>query len=46
VAPGPVVDIIHESVEGDLTDNCELQINLDPYEGLALRVVSAAPPVI
>ena len=34
------------SVEGDLTDNCELQINLDPYEGLALRVVSAAPPVI
>ena len=37
VAPGPVVDIIHESVEGDLTDNCELQINLDPYEGLALR---------
>jgi len=46
VAPGPVVDIIHESVEGDLTDNCELQINLDPYEGLALRVVSAAPSVI
>jgi len=46
VAPGPVVDIIHESVEGDLTDNCELQINLDPYEGLALRVVSAASPVI
>ena len=46
VAPGPVVDIIHERVEGDLTDSCELQINLDPYEGLALRVVSAASPVI
>ncbi|WP_313487049.1 maltose alpha-D-glucosyltransferase [Stutzerimonas kunmingensis] len=46
VAPGPVVDIIHERVEGDLTENCELTFNLDPYEGLALRVVSAASPVI
>ena len=46
VAPGPVVDIIHERVEGDLTENCELTLNLDPYEGLALRVVSAASPVI
>lgn len=32
VAPGPVVDIIHERVEGDLTENCELTFNLDPYE--------------
>ncbi|WP_312170910.1 maltose alpha-D-glucosyltransferase [Stutzerimonas kunmingensis] len=46
VAPGPVVDIIHERVEGDLTENCEMTFNLDPYEGLALRVVSAASPVI
>ncbi|WP_278446676.1 maltose alpha-D-glucosyltransferase [Stutzerimonas kunmingensis] len=46
VAPGPVVDIIHERIEGDLTENCELTFNLDPYEGLALRVVSAASPVI
>lgn len=42
VAPGPVVDIINESVEGDLTENGEMTLNLDPYEGLALRVVSTA----
>ena len=46
VAPGPVVDIIHERVEGDLTESCEMTLNLDPYEGLALRVVSAASPVL
>ncbi|MFC3608035.1 maltose alpha-D-glucosyltransferase [Stutzerimonas tarimensis] len=46
VAPGPVVDIIHESVEGDLTESGEMLLNLDPYEGLALRVVSAASPVV
>jgi len=46
IAPGPVVDIIHERVEGDLTENGEMTFNLDPYEGLALRVVSAASPVL
>src|SRR5690606_35191038 len=46
IAPGPVVDIIHERVEGDLTDDCELTLHLDPYEGLALRVVSAVSPVL
>jgi len=40
IAPGPVVDIINERVEGDLTDEGEFTINLDGYEGLALRVVS------
>ncbi|WP_426139426.1 maltose alpha-D-glucosyltransferase [Pseudomonas sp. DWP3-1-2] len=43
VAPGPVVDIINERVEGDLTEQGEFTITLDPYEGLALRVVSALP---
>ena len=41
IAPGPVVDIINERVEGDLTDQGEFTITLDAYEGLALRVVSA-----
>jgi trehalose synthase len=43
VAPGPVVDIINERVEGDLTEQGEFTITLDAYEGLALRVVSALP---
>jgi hypothetical protein len=30
-------------VEGDLTEEGEFTITLDPYEGLALRVVSASP---
>jgi trehalose synthase len=41
IAPGPVVDIINERVEGDLTEQGEFTITLDAYEGLALRVVSA-----
>lgn len=41
VAPGPVVDIINERVEGDLTEQGEFTITLDAYEGLALRVVSS-----
>jgi trehalose synthase len=45
VAPGPVVDIINERVEGDLTEHGEFTITLDAYEGLALRVVSALPTV-
>lgn len=43
IASGPVVDIINERVEGDLTEAGEFTITLDPYEGLALRVVSASP---
>ena len=43
IVPGPVVDIINERVEGDLTENGEVTITLDAYEGLALRVVSALP---
>lgn len=43
IAPGPVVDIINERVEGDLTAEGEFTITLDAYEGLALRVVSHSP---
>jgi trehalose synthase len=43
IAPGPVVDIINERVEGDLTEEGEFTITLDAYEALALRVVSAVP---
>ena len=43
IAPGPVVDIINERVEGDLTPEGDFTITLDAYEGLALRVVSSSP---
>ncbi len=43
IAPGPVVDILNERVEGDLTAEGEFTITLDAYEGLALRVVSLSP---
>ena len=45
IAAGVVVDIINERVEGDLTEQGEFSIHLEPYEGLALRVVSASPPI-
>ena len=45
IAPGPVVDIINERVEGDLTPEGEFTITLDAYEGLALRIVSASPMI-
>jgi trehalose synthase len=45
VQPGPVVDMVHETIEGDLTENGELRIHLEPYEGLSLRIVSALPTV-
>jgi trehalose synthase len=46
IAPGPVVDIINERVEGDLTEEGEFTITLDAYEGLALRVVSMVSPMM
>ena len=46
IAPGPVVDIINERVEGDLTEEGAFTITLDAYEGLALRVVSMAAPMM
>ncbi len=37
VQPGPVVDMINETIEGDLSDGGELRITLDGYEGKSLR---------
>lgn len=41
--PGPVVDMIEETVIGDLPATGELTIRLGPYEGRSLRIVSALP---
>ncbi|WP_353557428.1 hypothetical protein [Paraburkholderia terrae] len=43
IATGPVVDMIAESVEGDLNEDGHLMINLGGYEGVCLRIVSALP---
>jgi len=41
-SPGPVVDMLNETVEGDLSEGGMLLINLDPFEALSLRVVSSS----
>ena len=41
--PGPVVDMINETNEGDLSDSGELRIQLEGYEGKSLRIVGPAP---
>jgi trehalose synthase len=43
VAPGPVVDMLVESVVGDLDELGSLRISLDGYRGVSLRIVSALP---
>jgi trehalose synthase len=43
IQPGPIVDMINESVEGDLSEAGELRIHLEGYEGLSLRIVNARP---
>jgi len=40
--PGPVVDMLGETVEGDLREDGRLLINLDPFEALSLRIVSSS----
>jgi hypothetical protein len=45
VRPGPVVDMINETVEGELSETGELMIRLEGYEGLSLRIVGALPTV-
>jgi trehalose synthase len=45
IQPGPVVDMISETVEGDLSETGELVIRLDGYEGLSLRIVGALPTI-
>ncbi len=42
VQPGVVVDMINETVEGDLSSTGELEIRLEGYEGLSLRIVGTA----
>lgn len=41
--PGPVIDMIAETIEGDLTEEGLLRIVLEPYEGLSLRIVGTLP---
>ncbi|WP_223508301.1 MULTISPECIES: maltose alpha-D-glucosyltransferase [unclassified Pseudomonas] len=43
ISPGAVVDMINERLEGDLTENGEMTINLDGFEGLSLRIVNSTP---
>ena len=43
VKPGPVVDMINETNEGDLSDAGELRIRLEGYEGKSLRIVGPPP---
>jgi trehalose synthase len=42
---GAVVDMLNETVEGDVSENGELTIRLDPYEGQSLRVVTPIRPM-
>jgi trehalose synthase len=45
IQSGPVVDMINETVEGDLSETGELLIRLEGYEGLSLRIVGALPTI-
>ena len=41
--PGPVFDMIEESMEGDLSDDGKLRIALEPLQGRSLRIAHALP---
>lgn len=43
VPPGPLVNILDERLEGDLSERGELLIELEAYEGRALRIATNAP---
>lgn len=43
VLAGPVVDMIQETIVGDLSETGELTIRLDGFEGQSLRIVGALP---
>ena len=45
IEPGPVVDIIHERLLGELSADGALQVQLQGYEGLALRIIGHGPHV-
>ncbi len=40
---GPLIDMMRETIVGDLSETGELTIRLEPYEGRSLRIVSALP---
>ncbi len=40
VAGGPVVDMVREAPFGDLSDDGELKLRLEAFEGLSLRIVN------
>lgn len=46
IPPGPVVDMINERIEGDLSQTGDFKIHLDPYEGLSLRVVQTLSSLV
>ncbi|MBN3854010.1 maltose alpha-D-glucosyltransferase [Paraburkholderia sp. Ac-20340] len=46
IAPGPVVDMLAESVVGDLDELGTLRIALEGYRGVSLRIVSALPTAV
>ncbi len=39
VQTGPIVDMLRETVVGDLAESGELALELEPYEGMSLRIV-------
>jgi trehalose synthase len=41
--PGPVVDMIHETIDSDLLDGGKLRITLEGYEGKSLHISSSLP---
>ena len=41
--PGPIFDMMEETVEGDLPEHGELRIRLDPLQGRSLRIAHALP---
>lgn len=45
IGEGPVVDMIHEVILGDVSENGEITIELEPYEGKSLRIVTPIRPV-
>jgi hypothetical protein len=46
IKPGPVVEMIKETNEGDLSASGELRIRLEAYEGKSLRIAGPPPPSI
>ena len=42
---GPVVDMLHGTIFGDLPESGELFIRLGGYEGQSLRIVGAVPSI-